>query len=82
MMPMTFLGFLDCYPHIEVPMLQRDYAQGRLSQKNVADNFLDALFEVVKGKKPALHLDLIYGYKDQEGGVFKLIDGQQRITTL
>ncbi|GMB89762.1 hypothetical protein NHP190002_04400 [Helicobacter ailurogastricus] len=82
MKPMTFLDFLGCYAHIEVPMLQRDYAQGRRSQKYVADNFLDALFEVIEGRKYKLHLDLIYGYKDKEGGVFKLIDGQQRITTL
>ncbi|WP_104759704.1 GmrSD restriction endonuclease domain-containing protein [Helicobacter bizzozeronii] len=82
MKPMTFLGFLEAFTHIEVPMLQRDYAQGRRSQSDVAGNFLEALFQVVEGKKPALHLDLIYGYQDQGSDIFKLVDGQQRITTL
>ncbi|BDQ26633.1 DUF262 domain-containing protein [Helicobacter heilmannii] len=95
---MNFLDFLNHSPNIEVPMLQRDYAQGRQSKesRNIANRFLDALFEVIefevkkghekdaKDKKSALHLDLIYGYIDQDGDreVFKLIDGQQRITTL
>ncbi|WP_240329462.1 GmrSD restriction endonuclease domain-containing protein [Helicobacter suis] len=65
---------------VEVPMLQRDYAQGRRSQERVANAFLDAIFDVLKGKRKALHLDLIYGYQDKN--IFKLIDGQQRITTL
>ncbi|WP_104695714.1 DUF262 domain-containing protein [Helicobacter salomonis] len=77
---MTFLEFLDRFAHIEVPMLQRDYAQGRRSQEGVADNFLHALFQVVMDGGKRLHLDLIYGYED--GKIFKLIDGQQRITTL
>ncbi|CRF49745.1 hypothetical protein HHE03_14110 [Helicobacter heilmannii] len=95
---MNFLDFLNHSPNIEVSMLQRDYAQGRQSKesRNIANRFLDALFEVIefevkkghekdaKDKKSALHLDLIYGYIDQDGDreVFKLIDGQQRITTL
>lgn len=85
----TFLKFLDFkflegtkqdVEQIEVPMLQRDYAQGRKSQEGIATKFLEALFQVLEGKKPTLHLDLVYGY--QEGLVFKLIDGQQRVTTL
>ncbi|WP_104683392.1 DUF262 domain-containing protein [Helicobacter felis] len=86
----TFLEFLDFkflkgdhrVERIEIPMLQRDYAQGRKSQENIACKFLEALFEVLEGKdtKETLHLDLVYGYED--GSVFKLIDGQQRVTTL
>ncbi|BCD45074.1 GmrSD restriction endonuclease domain-containing protein [Helicobacter suis] len=64
----------------EVPMLQRDYAQGRRSQERVANAFLDAIFDVLRGEREVLHLDLIYGYQDKN--IFKLIDGQQRITTL
>ncbi|CRF46372.1 DUF262 domain-containing protein [Helicobacter heilmannii] len=88
--PITFLEFLDFkflesedlqkIKCIEVPMLQRDYAQGRKSQKDIATKFLNALFQVLEDKKQTLHLDLVYGYQDVE--VFKLIDGQQRITTL
>ncbi|WP_120946209.1 DUF262 domain-containing protein [Helicobacter labacensis] len=83
----TFLEFLDFkfsesteVEHIEVPMLQRDDAQGRKSKEGIARKFLEALFEVLEGTKKTLHLDLVYGYED--GSVFKLIDGQQRITTL
>ncbi|EOH8685723.1 DUF262 domain-containing protein [Campylobacter upsaliensis] len=65
---------------VEIPMLQRDYAQGRVSQNKVANEFLDSIFSVLSGKKQSLHIDFIYGYK--ENGKFLLIDGQQRITTL
>ncbi|WP_163499776.1 GmrSD restriction endonuclease domain-containing protein [Helicobacter suis] len=61
-------------------MLQRDYAQGRQSQASIADAFLDALFAVLEGRSEKLHLDLIYGYEEDK--TFKLIDGQQRVTTL
>ncbi|WP_104687243.1 GmrSD restriction endonuclease domain-containing protein [Helicobacter felis] len=83
----TFLEFLDFkflknaqVEYVEIPMLQRDYAQGRKSQIDIAYKFLKALFEVLEGTKKTLHLDLVYGYED--GSVFKLIDGQQRVTTL
>lgn len=66
--------------NVEVPILQRDYAQGRKSQEKVAKEFLDAIFAVLCGKIESLHIDFIYGYK--EGEKFILIDGQQRITTL
>lgn len=65
---------------IEIPMLQRDYAQGRVSQSKVAKEFLDSIFNVLSGKKSSLHIDFIYGC--QENDKFLLIDGQQRITTL
>lgn len=65
---------------VEIPMLQRDYAQGRVSQKNIAKRFLDAIFEVLEGKRANLHIDFIYGY--HENGKFLLLDGQQRLTTL
>lgn len=68
------------YKNVEVPILQRDYAQGRKSQEKVAKEFLDAIFAVLCGNKKSLHIDFIYGYK--EGEKFILIDGQQRITTL
>lgn len=72
----TFLAEFNA----EVPMLQRDYAQGRKSQESIANEFLDAIFATLKGKKNFLHIDFIYGYK--KGKTFILIDGQQRITTL
>ncbi len=66
---------------VVIPMIQRDYAQGRLTEKvkSIRHDFLDALYKACKDKKP-LHLDFIYGEEDE--GVFKPFDGQQRLTTL
>ncbi len=65
---------------VEIPMLQRDYAQGRASQNQIANEFLDSIFGVLDGTRESLHIDFIYGYKEDKK--FLLIDGQQRITTL
>ncbi len=66
---------------VVIPMIQRDYAQGRLTEKvkSIRHDFLDALYKACKDKKP-LHLDFIYGEEDE--GFFKPFDGQQRLTTL
>lgn len=77
---MNLKELLNKYDKIEIPMLQRDYAQGRKSQISIANEFLDAIFAVLEGKRETLHIDFIYGYK--ENNKFLLIDGQQRITTL
>jgi uncharacterized protein with ParB-like and HNH nuclease domain len=64
---------------IQIPIIQRDYAQGRKSQKEVRDNFLSALYNCLKENKP-IKLDFIYGsIVDQK---FQPLDGQQRLTTL
>lgn len=78
---MNLKEFLTKYNRVQVPALQRDYAQGRKSKKSVAKEFLDAIFSVLLGKKENLHIDFIFGYKDSSD-TFLLIDGQQRITTL
>lgn len=49
---------------IEIPMLQRDYTQGRIFQSKVAGEFLDSIFNVLNGKKSSLHIDFIYGYQE------------------
>ncbi|BEG57271.1 hypothetical protein NHP21005_09590 [Helicobacter sp. NHP21005] len=83
---LSFLGgewsCVEMCKKIEIPRFQRDYAQGRQSKKSkeVAKAFLDAIFAVLENKERNLHLDLIYGYQDKQA--FKLVDGQQRITTL
>ncbi|MWV62634.1 DUF262 domain-containing protein [Helicobacter saguini] len=65
---------------IEIPRLQRDYAQGRISQVDLANSFLDSIFQALESKNKKLHIDFIYGY--EEDSKFILIDGQQRVTTL
>ena len=78
-MQINLKNFLYKY-NVEIPMLQRDYAQGRKSKESIAKDFLEKIFEVLKGKSENLHIDFIYGYS--ENNKFILVDGQQRITTL
>lgn len=64
---------------IEIPIIQRDYAQGREGKEELRKNFLTALLTAVKDNKP-LELDFVYGtVKD---GILQPLDGQQRLTTL
>ena len=70
---------------VEIPALQRDYAQGRWAQKEIGKGFVNALIEALDGgdKAKGLHLDFIYGYVEgQDSKKLILIDGQQRLTTL
>ncbi len=67
---------------IEIPLLQRDYAQGR-QDANVARiraDFLDVLCGAVAGG-PRVSLDFVYGDVDA-AGTLRPLDGQQRLTTL
>ena len=66
---------------IEIPIIQRDYAQGRQGKniEQIRNKFLDAIFDKLKNDKN-LHLDFVYG--SQENGKFIPLDGQQRLTTL
>lgn len=66
---------------IEIPIIQRDYAQGRESGgvPRIRKAFLKVLYEALVGGK-AVGLDFIYG--DVENGRLIPLDGQQRLTTL
>ncbi|MGJ0341882.1 DUF262 domain-containing protein [Aliarcobacter cryaerophilus] len=79
----TFWKLLD-ENSIEIPIIQRDYAQGRVYEKRVRDKFLDALCEVIKDETKNINLDFVYGEIKGEGENKKLtpLDGQQRLTTL
>jgi len=76
--------FKDKNYKIVVPIIQRDYAQGRKSEKEVRDTFLDALFNYLDDRKPNRDLDFIYGTLNEDDGIMNFIplDGQQRLTTL
>jgi len=66
---------------IEIPIIQRDYAQGR-SEKKVKDirkKFLSSLYDALNNSKP-LNLDFVYGTVNN--GYLIPLDGQQRLTTL
>lgn len=68
---------------ILIPMIQRDYAQGRPSWRNSRQRFLEDIRKALSGERP-LHLDFVYGIKKPEDKVevFCPLDGQQRLTTL
>lgn len=79
---MNITQLLDEYKVI-VPKIQRDYAQGRVLEREnkVRKNLLKNIFEVLIGEQPSgMRLNYIYGIP--EGEQLILIDGQQRITTL
>jgi Protein of unknown function DUF262 len=63
---------------IEIPIIQRDYAQGRDGKEELRKNFLIALLKVVRDKP--LELDFVYG--SVKNKVLQPLDGQQRLTTL
>ena len=64
---------------ISIPIIQRDYAQGRKDAATIRDKFLDEIFNRLNNDEN-LFLDFIYG--NIEGDKFIPIDGQQRLTTL
>ncbi|MFY7665619.1 GmrSD restriction endonuclease domain-containing protein [Flavobacterium sp.] len=64
---------------ISIPIIQRDYAQGREEESEKREKFLNAIFKYLTNSEK-LHLDFVYGrVKDN---TFFPIDGQQRLTTL
>lgn len=68
-----------------IPIVQRDYAQGRPGADEVRERFLDALYTALErgdDGHPPLDLDFVYGYFAEASGRFVPIDGQQRLTTL
>lgn len=66
---------------IEIPLIQRDYAQGRTDTRtsDIRERFLDVLHEALTEGRD-VGLDFIYG--DVEDGTLRPLDGQQRLTTL
>lgn len=76
----TFDGGLKVR-RIEIPLIQRDFAQGRLdpATNRIRQNFLEALVTAVT-EGPPLSLDFVYG--ETEGELLLPLDGQQRLTTL
>lgn len=63
---------------VEIPIIQRDYAQGRAKKEKVRNDFLDALKNALTGDP--VELDFVYG--SEVNNVLQPLDGQQRLTTL
>ncbi len=82
-----FKQLLDRHKWIQVPMIQRDFAQGRPTQEEVREEFLNALHTALSlppdHELLPLNLDFIYGSVEGDGETrFLPLDGQQRLTTL
>jgi hypothetical protein len=77
----TVLSFFELLNNksVEIPIIQRDYAQGRIDKKEIRGNFLNALYDSLNEEKPIM-LDFIYG--SNVDNTFQPLDGQQRLTTL
>lgn len=74
----SFYELVQSYS-VKVPIIQRDYAQGRKINVTICENFLKALKDSIVNDK-TINLDFIYGNVEDE--VFLPLDGQQRLTTL
>ena len=74
----TFWNLITNYK-ISIPLIQRDYAYGRVHVEEKRDKFLNIIHEHLTNNKN-LHLDFVYGQVD--GDTFCPIVGQQRLTTL
>ena len=74
----TFWDFLK-NNLIEIPIIQRDYAQGRLGKENLRKSFLADLKKALDDNAK-MKLDFVYG--SIENNKLNPLDGQQRLTTL
>lgn len=93
---LTFYSLFDDVHKIdfvEIPILQRDYAQGRQEEEEVRSLFLRSLFRALTQDDNStiqpLDLDFVYGNYINAGNsesnynkVLSVLDGQQRLTTL
>lgn len=75
----TYWNFIQKHG-ISIPVIQRDYAQGREGKEVLRSKLLGSIKDSLDNQKP-LVLDFVYGMKDAEGRINPL-DGQQRLTTL
>lgn len=84
-------SILKKYDRIEIPVIQRDYAQGRTGKKEtkIRNGILDHILNALTDGNPPVELDFVYGVEhvyrsedDVERNALVPIDGQQRLTTL
>jgi hypothetical protein len=89
---LTFPNLFARFERVEIPIIQRDYAQGRATAEDVRSGLLEAMLEALERAPDdnalPLDLDFVYGSisttkKDNvETVAFAPLDGQQRLTTL
>lgn len=74
----SFWSFIKKYA-IEIPIIQRDYAQGRVGMEYLRQGFLTDIKRALD-RDDILTLDFVYGSKEHDR--LQPLDGQQRLTTL
>lgn len=81
----TLMSLCQQYDKIEIPIIQRDYAQGRKKEVKVRSKFVEFLIQAFVTQSP-VELDFVYGNVREEDDksihTFIPVDGQQRLTTL
>ena len=87
----TFWELIKNYK-VVIPIIQRDYAQGRKTRKvtEIRTSFLSTLHDRISKKNKSIDLDFVYGSikllknskNESEDVIFTPLDGQQRLTTL
>ncbi|MED4455138.1 DUF262 domain-containing protein [Metabacillus fastidiosus] len=81
---MTFAQLIKEYS-IVIPIIQRDYAQGRKDSRAsfVRENLIEHLAQALQGEH-TIDFDFVYGTIEERNGqkVLLPLDGQQRLTTL
>lgn len=77
----TFWNFLKQH-NIQIPIIQRDYALGRIGKEKLRQTILKDLKNALDGNSnnDSLKLDFVYGRIENKN--LNPLDGQQRLTTL
>ena len=85
----TLIELFNRFDRVEIPIIQRDYAQGRESAEDVRTGLLQAIYEKlvepVGELETPIDMDFIYGSIETNAQAkkrFYPLDGQQRLTTL
>lgn len=86
----SFWTLCQLYSKIEIPIIQRDYAQGRETKdaSRIRTNFIDNYLIKNLLEQENIELDFVYGsvffpnQYDEQQSIFIPLDGQQRLTTL
>lgn len=69
---------------VVIPIIQRDYAQGRVGKESLREEFLSEIKQALDSDPSktdsGIKLDFIYGSKEED--IIMPLDGQQRLTTL
>ena len=78
---LSYMDIVRREGNIKIPLIQRDYAQGRPSKKvtSIREKFVKDLYNSIIAKT-RFNLDFVYGATDDKR--FIPLDGQQRLTTL